>query len=503
MRHLLDRLNIFAARFTFNQKVLMGAILGTAVLSVVIFSFWLQNEEMAVLFTGLAPEDASLALDELAKLGVEAELENGGTTIKVPESDVHRMRVELSAQGIPSKGIVGWGIFDGQQYGMTEFMQNVNFKRALEGELTKTIESIQGIQSARVHLVLPKPSIFKKMQEPATASVVLNLSRGTVLGERRIAGIQSLVAGSVEGLEMPDVSVLDQYGVVLSQNYQEGLAGQSETQLALKKNVDSYLGEKAQSMLARVLGPGRSVVQVDATLNFDRLEQTREILDPASSVVLSEERSEVTGAEGEGGEEQSTTNYEFNKTVESVVGEVGGVTSLTVAVFVDGRYEAADGGEATYRPLPEEELQQIQRIVQTAVGYNPDRGDRIEVVNMQFQTPAPEPVAEDGGLLASPLMDTLPQLIGRVLLFVVAGVLLLRLRGNLSELMNTSYEPVPLGAGGSSTRVSAPSGLLDLDESTMTTEAMVEEIKGFADENIDDVADLVQAWVSETELSRG
>ncbi|HRX50911.1 MAG TPA: flagellar basal-body MS-ring/collar protein FliF [Candidatus Krumholzibacteria bacterium] len=501
MRQLLDRLNSFTARFTFNQKVLMGAILGTAVLSVVIFSFWLQNEEMAVLFTGLAPEDASLALDELAKLGVEAELENGGTTIKVPESDVHRMRVELSAQGIPSKGIVGWGIFDGQQYGMTEFMQNVNFKRALEGELTKTIESIQGIQSARVHLVLPKPSIFKKIQEPATASVVLNLGRGTVLGERRIAGIQALVAGSVEGLEVPDVSVLDQFGVVLSQNYQEGLAGQSETQLSLKKNVDSYLSEKAQGMLARVLGPGRSVVQVDATLNFDRLEQSRETVDPNSSVVLSEERNEVTGAEGEGGEEQSTTNYVFSKVVENVASEVGGVSSLSVAVFVDGRYEAQEGGEAAYSPLAEDELQQIQRIVQTAVGYNPDRGDRIEVVNMQFQTPAPDYEEQGGGLLDSPLMETLPSLVGRIVLFVVAGVLLLRLKGNLSDLMESDYEPVPLG-GGSGVRVPSQSGLLDLDESTMTTEAMVDEIKNFADGNIDDVADLVQAWVSEAELSR-
>jgi len=501
MRQLLDRLNTFAARFTFNQKVLMGAILGTAVLSVVIFSFWLQSEEMAVLFTGLAPEDAALALDELAKRGVQAELENGGTTIKVPESEVHRMRVELTAQGIPSKGIVGWGIFDGQQYGMTEFMQNVNFKRALEGELTRTIESIQGIKSARVHLVLPKPSIFKAKDEPATASVVLNLGRGTVLGERRIAGIQSLVAGSVEGLEIPDVSVLDQYGVVLSQNYQEGLAGTTETQLAMKKSVDSYLSEKAQGMLARVLGPGRSVVQVDATLNFDRLEQTREILDPNSSVVLSEERSEETGAEGEGGAEQSTTNYEFNKTVENLVSEVGGVSSLSVAVFVDGRYQAQENGEAVYTPLAEEELQQIQRIVQTAVGYDVERGDRIEVVNMQFQTPAPEYEEDGGGLMDSPLLQSLPSLLGRIVLFLVAGVLLLRLKGNLSDLMDSDYEPVPAGGGGKPS-IPSQSGLLDLDESAMTTEAMVDEIKNFADENIDDVADLVQAWVSEAELSK-
>ncbi len=502
---LLDRLNVFANRFTFNQKVLMGAIIGTAILSVVIFSFWLQNEEMAVLFTNMAPEDASKALDELAKLGIEAELENGGTTILVPDSEVHRMRVELTAAGIPSRGIVGWGIFDGKQYGMTEFMQNVNFKRALEGELTRTIESIEGIQSARVHLVKPETSIFKKMQEPATASVVLTMNHGTVLGPRRINGIQSLVSGSVEGLALPNVSVIDQYGIVLSQKYGDSAIGHSETQLAMKKNVDSYLTDKAQSMLSRVLGPGRSIVRVDATLNFDRLEQRREILDPNSSVVLSEERTEVTGAEGEGGEEQSTTNYEFNKTVENVVNEIGGVTSISVAVFVDGRYETGESGEATYAPLPAEELEQIQRIVQTAVGYELERGDRIEVVNMRFQeTGQTTPV--EGGIMSSPLMDTLPQLIGRVLLFVVAGVLLLKLKSGFGDMMSTPYNPGPVGAsyssgGGSSAAVASASGLMDLDESASSTEAILEEVRGFANENDDDMADLVQAWMSDSEIT--
>jgi len=499
---LLDRLNAFTSRFTFNQKVLMGAILGTAILSVVIFSFWLQNEEMAVLFTNMAPEDASKALDELAKLGVVAELENGGTTILVPDSEVHRMRVELTASGIPSRGIVGWGLFDGKQYGMTEFMQNVNFKRALEGELTRTIESIDGIQSARVHLVKPETSMFKKLQEPATASIVLTMNHGTVLGPRRISGLQSLVAGSVQGLDLPNVSVIDQFGIVLSQNYEDSALGHSETQLAMKKNVDGYLTDKAQSMLSRVLGPGRSIVRVDATLNFDRLEQQREILDPNSSVVLSEERTEVTGAEGEGGEEQSTTNYEFNKTIENVVSEVGGVKSMTVAVFVDGRYEGADGEEATYTPLPDEELEQIQRIVQTAVGYESERGDRIEVVNMRFQETGQAAPAE-GGIMSSPLMDTLPQLIGRVLLFVVAGVLLMKLRSGFGEMMSTPYVPSTAGvsSGGGTAAAATASGLLDLDESASSTEAILDEVRDYATGNDDDMADLVQAWISETEVT--
>jgi len=510
MTNFLQQMNTMTSRFTFNQKVLMIALGATAVLSVVIFSFWLQSEEMAVLFTNMSPEDAAASLDELAKLDVEAELSNGGTTILVPEDVVHRMRVELSARGIPSKGIVGWGIFDGKQYGMTEFVQNVNFKRALEGELTRTIESIQGIQGARVHLVLPKPSIFKSMQEPATASVVLTLGRNSVLGDHQIAGIQSLTANSVEGLELPNVSVIDQFGVVLSRTYDDGALGGSESQLAMKKEVDGYLSGKAASMLDTVLGAGRSIVRVDATLNFDRLEQQREIYDP-DGTLLSEERSEVTGAEGEGGEETSVSNYEINKTIETVVGEIGGVKSLSVAVFVDGRHESTDGGDGAYTPLSDEELQQIERIVQTAVGFDAVRGDRVEVVNMPFQDTAALPAVDApvggggaAGALGNQSIDTIIQLVGRIGLFVVAGVILLRMRKNLSEMMGTPY--VPTGADASDVQAATgiptgPSGLLDLDEQASTTEKILEEVKGFADENTDDMADLVQAWISDAEVS--
>jgi len=204
----------FKSRFSglsFNQKVLLGAVATASVISIAVFSLWLQKEESAVLFTNLSPDDASVALEELAKQDVSAELTNGGTTILVPKKAVHRLRVELAGKGVPSSGTVGFEIFDGKQYGLTEFLQNVNFKRALEGELTKTIESLQGIQSVRVHLVLPKPSIFKKLDAPATASVVVQLGRGVQLQDNRIAGIQSLVAGSVENPAVDQVTVLDHF----------------------------------------------------------------------------------------------------------------------------------------------------------------------------------------------------------------------------------------------------------------------------------------------------
>ncbi len=501
MNQIFEQMRVMTGRFTFNQKVLMGALLGTVVLSVVIFSFWLQSEEMSVLFTNLDPEDAAVALDELAKLDVEAELSNGGTTILVPESVVHRMRVELTSRGIPSKGIVGWGIFDGKQYGMTEFVQNVNFKRAMEGELTKTILAIQGIRDARVHLNLPKKSIYKALDEPASASVVLTLSRNASLAANQISGIQSLISGSVEGLEAPKVTVLDQYGMMLSRNYDDSGVGRSESQLAMKKEIDGYLSEKAQTMLERVLGPGRSIVRVDATLNFDRIEQQRESFDP-DGVLLSEERTEVTGGEGEGGEEQSVSNYELNKTIETVVGEVGGVKRLSVAVFVDGRYEGT-GGEATYAPLNDDEKDQIQRIVQTAVGFDAERGDLVEVENMRFQElgPPSEPVEDGGSPLGGAPIDMILQIVGRVALFAVAGVILMRLRRNLGDMIETPYAPVGVEVTEEGRVMTGPSGLLDLDEQASTTEKILDEVKDYADENTEDMADLVQAWISEAEMT--
>ena len=323
-KQLTDNLKARLGELSFNQKVLLGVVATASIISVAVFSLWLQKEDKAVLYSNLSPEDAAAALEELSKQDVPTELKNGGGTIMVPESMVARLRIELAGKGVVANGPVGFEIFDGKQYGLTEFLQNVNFKRALEGELTKSIESLQGIQSARVHLVLPQPSIFKKNDPGATASVVLRLGRGAKLAESQIAGIQALVAGSVEDLTVDSVTVIDQGGRVLSAAAQDDETGRTENQLGLRKEVEDYLTGKAGSMLDKVLGPGRSIVRVDATLNFEKIDREREIYDPASTVVRSEVRNEETNPANGGTTENSTTNYEINRTVEHIVGQVGG-----------------------------------------------------------------------------------------------------------------------------------------------------------------------------------
>ena len=504
-KHLTDNLRTRLGELSFNQKVLLGVVLTASIISVSVFSLWLQKEDKAVLYSNLSPEDAAAALEELAKQDVATELKNGGSTILVPESQVARLRIDLAGKGVVANGPVGFEIFDGKQYGLTEFLQNVNFKRALEGELTKSILSLQGIQQARVHLVLPQPSIFKKEDNGATASVVLRLGRGAKLSESQIAGIQALVAGSVEDLKTDAVTVIDQTGRVLSAAPQDEDMGRSESQLGLRKDVEEYLTDKAGSMLDKVLGAGRSIVRVDATLNFEKLTRDREIYDPASTVVRSEVRNEETDAQG-GTTENSTTNYEINRTVEHIVGQTGNIANLSVSVFVDGHYEpAADGkGEPTYTPLTEDELGQLKRVVQTAVGLNSVRGDQIEIVNMQFRQ-ADEPPAE------SPLTDWMSLVTeygGKVLLVVMLVVMALSLRRSLGRLLSG---PAPAAAvatagraaaGGAAARPGAPEPqeMEHFDGIPEMNDQVVGDIRDYATENPDRVAEVIQSWIREIEV---
>jgi len=492
-KELTDNLKTRLGNLSFNQKVLLGAVATASLISVAVFSIWLQKDEKAVLFTNLTPEDASVALAELSKQDVNAELVNGGTTIMVPETSVHRLRVDLAAKGVPSSGTVGFEIFDGKQYGLTEFLQNVNFKRALEGELTKTIEGLQSIQSARVHLVLPKPSIFKKLSSPATGSVVVNLGRGARLSDNQIGGIQSLVAGSVENLESDNVTIIDQHGKVLSAAMGDDETGRSESQLALRKEVESHLAGKASAMLDGALGAGRSIVSVDATLNFEKIDREREIFDPANTVVRSEVRNEETNPETGGNNENSTTNYEINRTVEHIVGHTGGVNNLSVAVFVDGTYELNEDGVRTYQPLSEDELGQLRRIVQTAVGLNTVRGDRIEVVNMRFQ----EQVLPVGGFTAN-WVGMLTQYGGKVLLLIALAAIVLSLKKNLGNLLVTAMTGGSAWTKDADATVAEPEhfdGIPEMDDQ------VIADIQDYASANPDRVAEVIQSWIREIDLS--
>jgi flagellar M-ring protein FliF len=488
-----------------NQRLILGMVAAAVVISATVFGLWLGREEQAVLFSDLSVEDANQALQELGKRDVKADLAPGGTTILVPASQVHRLRVELAAKGIGSSGIVGFEIFDRTNYGMTEQDYDVKRLRALQGELTKTIESLQGVGSARVHLVMPKASIFRSLAVPPTASVVLSLNRPRGVSQEQVAGIQSLVAGSVEGLTADNVTVLDQHGRALSPSFAGGAAGASDRQLELKKEVEAYLADKAQTMLSSVLGPGRSQVRVDATLNFEQIESQRTVFDP-NTVVRSEERNESNDAQTGSTTETSLTNYEVNQTVERIVGQVGGIKQLSVAVSVDGRYAPpADGGGPIYEPLPPEQLENIRRMVHSALGIDLARGDQLEVVNLQFRGDDAERRTTDG--LPFGWLEILVRHGGRIVLglTLIALVLVFRrnLAGALGELATGGAVPARTAAGGG-----APAGGDEPEPERFEglppmTDQMMEDVREYAAEHPERVAEVVQSWIHEPERSGG
>lgn len=387
-------------RLSMNHRVMVALVVTGTIVAGVATVRWAREANYTTLYANLAPAEAGEVVDLLAAMDVPYRISAGGTSIQVPDRDAQAVRLKLASQGYPRDGLVGYEIFDKNNLGMTDFLQKVNFRRALEGEIAKSIMSLSEVSAARVHLVIPEARLFSKDQKQTTASVVLKLN-GT-LSESQVSGIQHLVASSVEGLDVDHISLVDSRGKLLT----ERTSGDADTRLSssqmeLRHSVESQLESKAQSLLDLTLGPNRSVVRVSADLNFDKAETSSENYDPDKVAIRSEEvQNAKPGTEGDGGSQNATiTNYEISKTVQHVVSAFGNVQRLSVAVMLDGTYtppaEGAEDAAPTYKPRTPEELQQIAAIVRTAVGFDSTRADKLEIVNMAFDTSAEDAMASD------------------------------------------------------------------------------------------------------------
>ncbi len=401
LKQLFKNISAVVRGMSPSQVMMLIAVAAGLIVGAVVVGNWVKSVNYSVLYSELEPAEAGEVVNQLTEQNVPYKLTNGGTTIMVSSDDVYKVRISLASQGLPRSGNIGYAIFDKSNLGMTEFLQNLNFRRALEGELMKTIMQLSDVQAARVHIVMPKDRLFKEDKLEATASVVLKLRSPNGLSKSQMAGITHLVASSVEGLKPQNVSIIDYNGELLSsQNGSDPLAGLSSSQLDVRKNVEQYLENKAQSMLNGVIGPGRSIVRVTAELDFQQVEKTNEIYDPNSAVVRSEEKTDETKSASDKKEaaaesrddnkvETSITNYEINKTVEHIINSVGNIKRLSVATLLDGVYKKVPGagGSATeevYEPRAQEDIARIAAIVKNAVGYDNQRGDQIEVVNLPF-----------------------------------------------------------------------------------------------------------------------
>jgi flagellar M-ring protein FliF len=375
-----------------QRALLTGGSLAAAI-SIIVVVRLSSVPDFVVLFSGLAPEDASAILEELAEAKVPYRVSRSGGSVEVPADRVGELRIRIAGKGLTGETTVGYEIFDRTNLGMTEFLQHVNYRRALEGELTRTIVSLQEVRSARVHLAIPESNVFQREKARPTASVIVELAPGAKLNQDEIRGIYALMAASVEGLEPDAVTVVDSTGRELGEGGRSGEFAASSEQLSVQQEVEEYLRTKATELLERIVGAGEVSVQVNAELSFERVERSTESYDPASAAIRSEQR--ITGAGPQGDSQETTlTNYELDKTVESILGAVGTIKRLSVAVLVNGSFQQNPDGTSTYAERSAAELTTLKRIVEDAVGFDAERGDSLEIANLRFAPPQSEDLGE-------------------------------------------------------------------------------------------------------------
>jgi flagellar M-ring protein FliF len=414
-----------------NKKMLFAGALAALFAVVVGVALVNRTPSYKILFANLPDSDGGQVTAVLQQLNIPYELSAGGV-ISVPSDQVYEVRLKLAAQGLPKASGVGFELMDNQKFGISQFAEQVNYQRAIEGELAKTVEAIQSVQSARVHIATPKQSVFVREQEPTTASVMLNLYPGRIMDAGQIAGIVHLVSSAVPGLMAKDVTVVDQDGNLLSQEPDStGGLGLDQSQLKYVRQVEDDYVKRIEGILEPIFGRGNAHAQVSASLDFSQGEQTSETYRPNSSPNPSATRSQQiveklnngsTGATGVPGalsnqppssasapitlppgalpgtqtlsgqsmgqngalERDITTNYEVDKTISHTTLPQGAVKRLTAAVVINYRNMPDPTGNLKPTPLTAQELLQVNNLVKEAIGFNTTRGDSVNVVNAEF-----------------------------------------------------------------------------------------------------------------------
>jgi len=379
------------SKMSASQKISFLVVLASIGICMVIVFMWSAKPDYVVLFSDLSTNDAAKIHTKLNELKVPYEVT--GTTIKVPSQSVYETRLLLANEGLPKGSHVGYEIFDKTTMGQTDYLQRLNFQRALEGELSRTISSLDSIEFARVHLVIPKPTIFTEAEERVSASIIITPQGRVSIAKKNVLAITHLVASSVEGLEPADVTIIDSSGNLLSSVIEANVAvGLTSSQLEVKQNIERYLESKVSTLLTGVLGPGKAIVRANAEIDFSQSEKTEEKFNPESQVARSENRVEESNTTQDGDDsavEKTITNYEMNKTVEHIIGATGKVSQLSLAVVIDGSYKFEGDGakkERVYVARTDEEKESIEKLVNSSIGINDERGDTIEVINIPFDT---------------------------------------------------------------------------------------------------------------------
>jgi len=392
-KQLLTQFSAIWRKLSLQQKFITTALVAFIILGMTGLVVWSQKNitresGFKVLYANIDLDEAAAITEELQKGGYKYKLENDGRSIAVEHKQLYEVRMAMAREGLPRKSGIGYELFDKTNIGMTDFVMKMNSKRALEGEIQRTIEGLEEVKSARVHIVIPEPTIFLDNQKEAKASIVIKCSPGKEISREQIRGISFLVSSSVDGLKPEQISIVDYNGKLLSDPFggDEGAMASSRN-MELQQNAEKYLEQKANQLLTNVLGPSKAFVKIACDLDFDKIERTLEQYNPESRVIRSEERideNKKNAPDGDNQRERSITNYEIDKTVQHVIAETGNIKRLTISVAVDGRYETGSDGKSSFVMRSAEEIQNIEDIIKNTVGYDLARGDQIAVSSVKF-----------------------------------------------------------------------------------------------------------------------
>ena len=496
---------------------------------------WGQTPDYRVLYSNLSDRDGGAIIDSLQQQNIPYKFSEGGNALLVPADKVHEVRLHLASQGLPKGSLVGFELMENQKFGTSQFLEQVNYQRALEGELARSMQTLAAVQAARVHLALPKPSVFVKEQLKPSASVVLTLFAGRTLDASQVNGIIHLVSSSVADMPAKNVTVLDQTGSLLSSVREGSDASLDSTQIKYVRQIEQDYIKRIEAIVSPLVGPENVHAQMTADIDFSQAEQTAETFGPnqppneaaVRSQQTSESRNgsaqnptgvpgalsnqppipatapivssasavaETSGGAGANLHKDATTNYEVDRTIRYTKLPVGSIKRLSVAVVVNNRTVVDKSGKATSKPLSDSEKEQITALVKEAMGFNSSRGDTLNVLNSAFNEEKEIPAVEIP-LWKQPEMivyaeDALRYLIiASIGLYLLFGVIRPAFRNFENARKQANQEKARQAEESAMTHRAAPDGQAAYDNN-------LQSVKQMAQNDPKVVAAVVKEWVS-------
>ena len=529
----------------FNSKQSIGLLLAVAAMVALIFGMWTwgKTPDYRVLYGNLSDRDGGSIIESLQQMNVPYKFAEGGGALLVPADQVHEVRLRLASQGLPKGSLVGFELMENQKFGTSQFLEQMNYQRALEGELARSVQTLASVQSARVHLAIPKPTVFVKEQQQPGASVVLTLHSGRILDGSQISGIVHLISSSVPNMPAKNVTVVDQSGSLLS-SAKEGSTGQMDaTQISYVRQIEQTYINRIEAIVAPLIGANNVRAQVTADIDFAQIEQTAENYKPNQDPKESTLRSQQTTASTNGGSQnaagvpgalsnqppipatapivspsssvavatsgggasslkESTVNYEVDRTIRHTKLPVGNIKRLSVAVVLNNHTVTDKKGKQSTKPLSDSEKAQITALVKDAMGFNVSRGDSLNVLNSAFNVEK-EYISPEVPLWKQPEMITLTKDALKFLL--IAGIGLFLLLGVIRPAFSIFFKAASLAVASKkdnalqATATDRSPAQAAAQQAKQSYENNLDVAKKIAGQDPKIVASVVQGWVNSNE----